>query len=63
MNPFKDNRIEEFYDKYMHYLKSGAPAYGLLYFDQLHSEYLAIRSSVDPRLTAIDGWASSTSDR
>ena len=48
MNPFKDNRIEEFYDKYMHYLKSGAPAYGLLYFDQLHSEYLAIRSSVDP---------------
>lgn len=48
MNPFKDNRIEEFYDKYMHTLKAAAPAYGLLYFDQLHSEYTAIRSSVAP---------------
>jgi hypothetical protein len=44
---FVDNRIDKFYDKYVHYLMSAAPAYGLLYFDQLHSEYTAIRSSID----------------
>ena len=42
-----DNRIDEFYEQYLNSLKSGAPAYGLLYFDHLYSEYMAIRSSVN----------------
>jgi hypothetical protein len=42
-----DNRIEDFYDRYLNSLKAGAPAYGLLYFDHLYSEYMAIRSLVD----------------
>lgn len=42
------DRIEKFYDEYMHTLKSGAAPYGLLYFDQLYSEYMTLRSTVDP---------------
>ena len=41
-----DHRIEKFYDKYMHSLKSGAAPYGLLYFDHLYSEYIAIKPSI-----------------
>src|ERR1700730_14150850 len=41
------DRIEKFYDEYMHTLKSGAAPYGLLYFDNLYSEYMALRSTVN----------------
>ena len=42
-----DNRIEEFYEKYMDSLTSEAHDFGLLYFDHLYSEYMAMRSTID----------------
>jgi hypothetical protein len=59
-----DNRINEFYEKYMGSLKSEAHDYGLLYFDHLYSEYLAIRSSVNPVSQALmDGLHERRADR
>lgn len=48
-----DNRINKFYEEYMNSLKSEAHDFGLLYFDHLNSEYLAIRSSVNPESQAL----------
>ncbi|MDX6405431.1 MAG: hypothetical protein QOH70_2886 [Blastocatellia bacterium] len=42
-----DNRIEKFYEKYMDSLTSEAHDFGLLYFDHLYSEYMAMRSTID----------------
>jgi hypothetical protein len=43
-----DNRIEKFYEKYMDSLTSEAHDFGLLYFDHLYSEYMAMKSTVAP---------------
>ena len=48
-----DNRIEEYYEKYMDSLKNEAHDFGLLYFDHLYSEYMSLRPKINPESQAL----------